>query len=103
VLTKDSLHRYLLAMPGDNAPAMLWGLPVVQAFSMPPGDFLVGNFKLAATLFDREEAQILVSTEDQDNFIRNLVTVLCEERLALVVTRPQAFIAGTFPSTGYVE
>ena len=102
-LTKDSLHRYLLAMPGQTTPAMLWGLPVVQAFSMPPGDFLVGSFKLAATLFDREEAQILVSTEDQDNFIRNLVTVLAEERLALAVTRPQAFIAGTFPASGYLE
>jgi HK97 family phage major capsid protein len=102
-LTKDLQHRYLLASPGQSTPAMLWGLPVVQAFSMPAGDFLVGSFKLAATLFDREEAQILVSTEDQDNFIRNLVTILCEERLALAVTRPQAFIAGSFPSTGYLE
>ena len=102
-LTKDGFHRYMLSQPGMLAPAMLWGLPVVQAFSMPTGDFLVGSFKLAATLFDREMAQILVSTEDQDNFIRNLVTVLCEERLALAVTRPQAFITGTFPTTGYLS
>jgi HK97 family phage major capsid protein len=70
---------------------------VVQSYSFEPGDFMVGAFKLAATLFDREEAQILVSNEDQDNFVRNLVTVLCEERLALAVTRPAAFIYGSFP------
>ena len=66
-------------------------------FNFQPGDFMVGAFKLAATLFDREQAQILVSTEDQDNVIRNLVTILCEERLALAVTRPAAFVYGSFP------
>jgi HK97 family phage major capsid protein len=79
-------------------PAMLWGVPVVQSYSFEPGDFLVGAFKLAATLFDREEAQILVSTENQDNFIRNMVTILCEERLGLAVTRPAAFVYGSFPA-----
>jgi HK97 family phage major capsid protein len=96
-LTKDTLHRYLYANPGSTTPAMLWGVPVVECFNFQPGDFMVGAFKLAATLFDREQAQILVSTEDQDNVIRNLVTILCEERLALAVTRPAAFIYGAFP------
>jgi HK97 family phage major capsid protein len=97
-LTKDTLHRYIYASPGMATPAMLWGVPVVQSYSFEPGDFLVGAFKLAATLFDREEAQILVSTENQDNFIRNMVTILCEERLGLAVTRPAAFVYGSFPS-----
>ena len=51
-----------------------------------------------ATVLDREEAGILLSTEDQDNFVRNLVTILCEERLALIVTRPAAFVHGEFPA-----
>jgi HK97 family phage major capsid protein len=96
-LTKDSFGRYILSAPASNTPAMLWGVPVVQCYSMPPGDFLVGAFKLAATIFDREQAQILVSNEDNDNFTRNMVTILCEERLALAVSRPKAFINGTFP------
>jgi len=97
-LLKDTLGRYLIASPTNTTPGMLWGLPVVQAFSMPPGDFLVGAFKLAATLFDREESQVLVSNEDQDNFVRNLVTILCEERLALGVSRRQALITGSIPT-----
>ena len=31
-----------------------------------------------------------------DDFIRNLITVLCEERLALAVYRPEAFVFGDF-------
>lgn len=97
-LLKDTLGRYLIASPTQSSPGFLWGLPVVQAFSFVPGDFLVGAFKLAATLFDREESQILVSNEDQDNFVRNLVTILCEERLALGVSRSQALVYGSIPS-----
>jgi HK97 family phage major capsid protein len=97
-LTKDSFGRYILAAPASNTPAMLWGVPVVQCYSMAAGDFLVGAFKLAATIFDREQAQILVSNEDNDNFTRNMVTILCEERLALAVSRPKAFIFGAFPA-----
>lgn len=97
-ITKDTLGRYMIASPTQSTPGMLWGLPVVQAFSMQAGDFLVGAFKLATTLFDREQAQILVSNEDQDNFVRNLVTVLAEERLALAVTRPAALIYGAIPA-----
>lgn len=97
-LTKDSYGRYIIGNPASTVPAMLWGLPVAQCFSMQPGDFLVGSFKLAVTLFDREEASILVSTEDSDNFERNLVTILAEERLALAVSRPAAIVYGDFPS-----
>ena len=96
-ITKDSLGRYMIAVPTQSTPGMLWGLPVVQAYSMNAGNFLVGALKLAATLFDREQAQILVSNEDQDNFVRNLVTVLAEERLALAVSRPQAIVYGSIP------
>lgn len=102
-LTKDNENRYLLAAPSGRAPPMLWGLPVVESDGMPNGDFLVGAFRMAATVFDREDASIMVSTEDGDNFVKNLVTILAEERLALGVSRPAAFVHGGWPiglSTG---
>lgn len=97
-LSKDTQGRYMMASPTQNTPPMLWGLPVVEADAMSPGDFLVGAFNVAATILDREDAAIEVSTEDQDNFVRNLVTIRAEERLALAVTRPKSFVFGAFPA-----
>jgi HK97 family phage major capsid protein len=97
-LTKDNENRYLMANPQGNLPPMLWGRPVVESDGMPNDQFLVGAFRMAATLFDREQASIAVSTEDRDNFIKNMVTILCEERLALAVARPAAFVHGSFPA-----
>lgn len=97
-LTKDNENRYLMASPTQRTPPMLWGLPVVESDGMSKGEFLVGAFRLAATVFDREQAAILVSTEDQDNFVKNLVTILAEERLALAISRPAAFVHGAFPA-----
>lgn len=97
-LTKDNENRYLMANPQGNLPPMLWGRPVVESDGMPNDQFLVGAFRMAATLFDREQASIAVSTEDRDNFIKNMVTILCEERIALAVARPAAFVHGSFPA-----
>lgn len=97
-LTKDNENRYLMANPQGNLPPMLWGRPVVESDAMPNDQFLVGAFRLAATLFDREQATIAISTEDRDNFIKNMVTILVEERLALAVSRPRAFVHGGFPA-----
>ena len=48
-------------------------------------------------LFDRQQTSVQISTENQDNFIRNLVTVLGEERIAFAVKRPAAFVYGNLP------
>lgn len=95
-LTKDSQNRYIWANPvGVNGPTM-WGLPVVATQAMPEDTFMTGAFVPAAQIFDREDANVIISTEDRDNVIRNLVTILCEERLALAVYRPEAIIYGQF-------
>lgn len=94
---KDSNGNYIFPKgPFSNAPAVLWQLPVVYTNAMPVGHFLVGAFETAAVIYDREEANVQVSTEDQDNFVKNMVTVLAEERLAMAVKRPEALIYGAF-------
>jgi len=95
-LTKDSQGRYIIGDPKADAPARVWGLPVVATQAMLVGKFLVGAFMLGAQIFDRQDARVELSTEDSDNFRKNLVTILAEERLALAVYRPGAFVKGDF-------
>jgi HK97 family phage major capsid protein len=93
-LTKTSDNAYLFTNPQAMTGAMLWGRPVIPTQAMTAGQFLVGAFQLGAQVFDNEEINVLVSTEDGDNFSKNMVTILCEERLALAVYRPEAFVKG---------
>lgn len=95
-LQKDDENRYLWANPQQLGGPTMWGLPVVPTKAHDVSEFVVGAWELGAQIFDREDAIVLVSTEDRDNFIKNLVTVLCEERLGLAVYRPEAFVKGDF-------
>jgi HK97 family phage major capsid protein len=93
---KDDLGRYLIGNPQGGINQTLWGLPVIKSQAMTAGNFLAGAFGMGATLFDREDANIEARDTHADFFVRNMVAILCEERLMLVVTRPQAFVKGTF-------
>lgn len=93
-MAKDGQGRYLIGNPQGVLSPTLWGLPVVPTQAMGVDKALVGAFNLAAQIFDRQDATVETSTEDQDNFVRNKVTIRAEERLALVIYRPQAIVYG---------
>ena len=95
-LTKTTDNQYLFASPTGLAVPGLWGRPVVATQAMDAGDYLVGSFQQGAQGWDREDVSVTVSTEDRDNFVKNMVTILCEERVGLAVYRPEAFVKGDF-------
>lgn len=100
-LTKDGDGRYIIGQPQGVASPTMWGLPVVTTQAITSGKFLTGAFKLGAQLFDRWQARVEVATENEDDFVKNLVTILAEERLALAVYRPEAFVYGDIaPAVG---
>lgn len=96
-LIKDSnTGGYLFSNPFGTLEARLWGLPVAQTNQAGMlGNFLTGSFADAAQIFDREDANVVVSTENADDFEKNMISIRAEERLALAVYRPQAFVKGT--------
>lgn len=96
-LTKDTTGRHIVGSPTGGSLGSLWTLPVVETTIAEFEDnFLTGSFKYGAQLFDREDTNFVIASENEDDFNRNMLTGRCEERLALAVKRPEAFIKGKF-------
>lgn len=93
-LTKDLGGNYIVGNANSPIGPSLWNLPVVQTQAMAEGDFLTGAFNLAAQIFDRMDVEVLLSSENVDDFEKNMFTIRIEERLALAVYRPEAFVTG---------
>jgi HK97 family phage major capsid protein len=91
-----SSGEYVASNPRSANPPSVWGAPVVLSQSITEGDFLVGDFQMGAELFDRQQSSIEVSREHSDFFIKNMIAVLAEERLALCVYQGSAFRTGSF-------
>ena len=98
-LTKTEDNAYLFANPhaGLMTPA-LWGRNVVPTQSMDADEFLVGAFGggIAVQGYDREDVTVTIATQDDRDFVKNMVKILAEERLGLAVFRPEAFVKGDF-------
>lgn len=93
-MIKDGNGQYLIGNPQGTIAPTLWGRPVVATQAMTVGQFLAGAFQLGAQFFQREDAAVSIATENEDDFVNNMVTILIEERGALAVYRPEAFVKG---------
>jgi len=99
-LTKDAYGRYILGDPQTSVRPSLFDLDVVYTTSIASGTFLVGSGNpIASEIRDRMEIQVEISTEHSDYFVKNLVAVRAEKRLALVVKRPASYISGSFTTS----
>ncbi|WP_436409596.1 phage major capsid protein [Kaistia defluvii] len=94
-LLKDTTGQYIIGNPQGGLSPTLWGLPVVATPAMSVDKVLTGAFRLGAQLFDRWDARVETGYVN-DDFTKNLVTILAEERLALAVYRSESFIYGDF-------
>jgi HK97 family phage major capsid protein len=99
-LLKDGDGKYLLGDPQSSIAPNLFGLPVVQTTAIAADKFLVGDFTRAATLYDRQAPTVQLSTEDGDNFVRNMVTLRCESRLGLAIKNSAALSYGDLGNIG---
>lgn len=95
-LLKATDNQYVWSNPVAMAGPQIWGKRVIPTNSIAAGTFLVGAFGMGAQVWDRMDAAVQISFEDGDNFKKNMATLLAEERLALTVYRPSAFISGSF-------
>lgn len=98
-MIKDADGRYIWSNPTNvNGPRM-WGVPVVATNSMTAGRFLAVDTAQASMIWDREDMSVSVSTEEGNNFTKNMVTILAEKRLAHVIYLTRAIVGGTFTTS----
>ena len=78
----------------------IWGLRVLPSASVTAGTCFVGAFKAGASVVRSNAGlQVAIANQNEDDFIKNMVTVRIEERLVLAVRRPACFVKITGQST----
>jgi HK97 family phage major capsid protein len=95
-LLKLADGSFLIGQPRGGSPPNLWGVPIVSSPGMDEQDWLMGDVGMSATIYDRRQVRVIIATQNEDDFIKNLITILCEERLALAVTTPTALLRGHY-------
>lgn len=95
---------YFYGEYGQNGIAeqpQVWGLRTVVSSAVSAGTALVGAFKLGASVIHGNGGgmSVNIANQNEDDFIKNMITIVIEERLNLAVRYPAAFvkITGTFP------
>ena len=103
LLTKDggSTGQYLMGGPayapyGNGAYGAylpIWGMKVVSTSAIASGTAIVGAFKACASVITKagEGFRVEVANQNEDDFVKNMVTVRVEERLLEAVRLPGGF------------
>lgn len=76
---------------GDQSIPNLWGIPVCVSASITSGTVVVGAFKTCASVVTNGGVSVEATNTNEDDFVKNLMTIRAEERLALAVRRPAGF------------
>lgn len=76
--------------PFASLPLTVWGVPTYRSRVYPAGSALVCDFERGAMVVDRE--QVNLQTYNERYAEQNLVLLICEERLGIMIFRPDLFI-----------
>jgi HK97 family phage major capsid protein len=73
----------------------IFSYPVYVIPSMPPNSVLIGNFARGCSLAQSTIFSLRTSDSNEDDFVKNMLTVRAESLLTLMVYSPSAFVSGT--------
>ncbi len=91
----DDSGIYLIGDPRSSMGPFLWGMPVVVSNAVTAGKLVIAAFNVAYGLFQREGVAVEMTNSNDTDFIKNLITVRAEERLALATFRPASALYGS--------
>jgi len=93
---KGSDGHYIWVTVPNGGESRLWRVPVIVTNAVQAGDFLLGDWTMGATLYERESMAVRVADQHADLFIKNGIVILGEERAAFAIELPKAFCKGSF-------
>lgn len=91
-VAKDAENRYYGGgfFGAQNVPN-LWGIDVCVSTAVAAGTIVVGAFKTCGSVVQNGGVSVEATNVNEDDFVKNLMTIRAEERLALAVRRPAGF------------
>lgn len=88
----NSLTERFFVNPWAAEEPRLWGMEVYQSEDVAAGTYIVGAFKQGASVIGKGGRTVDVTNSNEDDFKHNRVAIRVEERLALAVRYPGAFV-----------
>lgn len=95
--SKSTTGEYLRGLAFDNVSGnlTLLGMPIYKSTAVTLGDYFIGDWANGAMIMDRMGLNVRFSDQNNDNFEKNIITIVAEERLAFPIFRADSFIKGT--------
>lgn len=69
----------------------LWGIPVCVTTAVAADTIIIGAFKTCGSVVQKGGVSVEATNTNEDDFVKNLMTIRAEERLALAIRRPAGF------------
>ncbi|MCF2517132.1 phage major capsid protein [Dyadobacter sp. CY351] len=90
--TTGEYNSPMLFLPNQNMPMNIAGVPIYMSTAVAANQVFVGDWSAQnIQIRVREGLSVDFSYEDQDNFIKNLVTIRIEARIGLQVSQLNSF------------
>lgn len=93
---KGTDGHYIWVSVPNGGESRLWRVPVIVSNAMTTNNFLLGDWTMGATVYDREGIDIRVAEQHASMFVQNAVAILAEERYGFGIEQPKAFCKGLF-------
>ena len=89
-------NKFIWVNVNTGGEQRMWRVPVIVSNAVQTGDFIMGDWSMGATLYQREGITVRASESHANLFVQNGVAILGEERAAFCVELPKAFTKGSF-------
>ena len=87
--------QYVSPLIMQGGQAFLYGVPVFMNTAVTAGKFFLGDWS-ESYIAQRSGLNVRFFDQNEDDAVKNLVTVRAEQRLAHVILRPTAYVFGDF-------